>query len=487
MDNLSTSDSERAGLLNLSIQQLSALLRTREVSSREITETCLFAIDKLQPVLNPFIHVESDAALQQADIADREISRGQMKGPLHGIPLAHKDVFFRKGRRSTCGSKIRENFYPESTAFVLERIDAAGAVDLGGLNLAEFCVGPTGHNDYFGHCRNPWNPMHVSGGSSSGSGCAVAARLIYGSIGSDTGGSIRLPAGMCGVVGLKPTHGRVSLYGAMPRCWSLDVFGPLTRTVRDAAILFDAIAGFDERDPWSRAVAVQNCVEKLDCDIKGQRIGVPQNFLYPQLSNELKVVHDQSLAVFQNLGADLVPIQMPDPEELYRWTTIINRVEASHIHKEWIITRRDDYNTSTITRIADGFDTPAVDYIDALERRDQANKNFNEVVFRQCDVLYCPLLLIDIPTIAETDIRNEAAAVSIVHHVTQTTRWVSFVGLPTLALPIGFSSAGLPVSAQLIGPRFQEHRLLTLGDAYQKVTDWHKISPPNSSLNLGNT
>jgi len=476
--------SERQDLLGLSIHELSVLLRKREVSSREVTQSSLSAIEKLQPILNPFIHVEATAALRQADIADHEISRGEIKGALHGIPLAHKDIFFRKGRRSTCGSKIRENFYPETTASVLERIDAAGAVDLGGLNLAEFCVGPTGHNDYFGHCRNPWNLEYVSGGSSSGSGCAVAARLVYGSIGSDTGGSIRLPAGMCGVVGLKPTHGRVSLYGAMPRCWSLDVFGPLTRTVRDAAILFDAISGFDIRDPWSRVVGPQSCVEKLKRNIKGQRIGVPENVIYSQLPSNLKVVHDQALEEFQGLGVEIVSVKIPDPEELYRWTTIINRVEASSIHKEWILNRRDDYNISTIARIADGFTITAIDYIDALERRDKANIAFDEKVFNQCDVLYCPLLLIDIPTIVETDIRNEASASRIVHHVTQATRWVSFVGLPALALPIGFSPAGLPVSAQLIGPRFREHRLLTLGDAYQRVTSWHNINPPNSSLNL---
>lgn len=484
MGNSIKKNSARTGLLGLSIYQLGTLLRKREVSSREVTEKCLSAIEKLQPSLNAFIHVEPDLALKQADIADQEISKGKIRGALHGIPLAHKDIFFREGRRSTCGSKIRENFYPETTAAVLERIDAAGAVDLGGLNLAEFCVGPTGHNDYFGHCRNPWNPIHVSGGSSSGSGCAVAARLVYGSIGSDTGGSIRLPAGMCGVVGLKPTHGRVSLYGAMPRCWSLDAFGPLTRTVRDAAILFDSIAGFDGRDAWSRPVDIHGCVEKLDRSIKGQRIGVPENYLYPQLSYELKIVHDQALAVFKDLGAELVPIKIPDVEEIYRWTTIINRVEAGYIHQEWIMTRRADYNTSTITRIADGFDISAVDYIDALERRDQANEIFNQEIFQRCDVLYCPLLLIDTPTIAETDIRNELSAASIVHDVTQATRWVSFVGLPALALPIGFSSAGLPVSAQLIGPRFTEDCLLTIGDKYQNVTDWHNFSPPNSAVNL---
>lgn len=471
----------RSALLDLPLHELSTLLHRREVSSREATQACLRAIERLQPTLNAFIHVDTDAALAQADAADREIAKGKIRGPLHGVPLAHKDVFFRKGRRSTCGSKIRENFWPDVTATVIEHLDAAGAVDLGGLNLAEFCVGPTGHNDHFGHCRNPWNTDHISGGSSSGSGSAVAARLIYGSLGSDTGGSIRLPAGMCGVVGLKPTHGRVSLYGAMPRCWSLDVFGPITRTVRDAAMLLEAIAGYDARDPWSRAVEVPAYVAALGRSIKGLRITVPQNHLYPQLPSGLRSVHDQALAVFENLGAEVIPVDMPDPEDLYRWTTVINRVEASYIHKDWIRTRRGDYNVSTITRIVDGFEVSALDYIEALERRDQANRRFAREVFEHCDALYCPLLLIDVPTIAETDIRTEAPAPGIVHRVTQATRWVSFVGLPVLTLPVGLSAAGLPVAAQLIGLRFAEERLVTLGDAYQSATNWHDWKPPNSA------
>jgi aspartyl-tRNA(Asn)/glutamyl-tRNA(Gln) amidotransferase subunit A len=468
-------------VLDLSLHELSVLLHKREVSSREVTLACLRAIERLQPSLNAFIHVEADMALAQADSADRRLAEGHDKSPLLGVPLAHKDVFFRVGRRSTCGSKIREDFRPDVTAAVIERLDSAGAVDLGGLNLAEFCVGPTGHNDYFGHCRNPWNTAHISGGSSSGSACAVAARLIYGSLGSDTGGSIRLPAGICGTVGLKPTHGRVSLYGAMPRCWSLDVFGPIARTVRDAAMLFDMIAGYDARDPLSRAVEAPSCVAALGSDIQGWRIAVPDNYLYPQLPSGLKSVHDQALAVFGQLGAEVLPISMPDPEELYRWTTVINRVEASYIHKDWIKTRRGDYNLSTIARIADGFDVPAIEYIEALERRNQANETFMRQVFDSCDALYCPLLLIDVPTIAETDIRTEASAPGIVHRVTQATRWVSFVGLPVLTLPVGFSDKNLPVAAQLISPRFAEGRLISLGDAYQTATGWHHCKPPYSA------
>jgi aspartyl-tRNA(Asn)/glutamyl-tRNA(Gln) amidotransferase subunit A len=470
-----------ADLLDLSMHDLASRLHRGEISSREATLACLRAIERLQPTLNAFIHVEPEAALAQAEAADREIAQGRVRGPLHGVPLAHKDIFFRPGRRSTCGSKIREDFMPETTATVIERLDAAGAVDLGGLNLAEFCVGPTGHNDHFGHCRNPWNVEHISGGSSSGSGSAVASRQVFGSLGSDTGGSIRLPSGMCGVVGVKPTHGRVSLYGAMPRCWSLDVFGPITRTVRDAAILLETIAGYDERDPWSRASPVPSYQAALGVSIAGQRIGVPANHLYPQLPPTLRAVHDGALAVFADLGARVVPIDMPDPEALYRWTTVINRVEATAIHKEWIRTRRDDYNFSTISRIADGYGVPALDYVEALEGRARANERFEREVFAHCDALYCPLLLMDVPTIAETDIRTQAAAPAIVHRVTQATRWVSYVGLPVLTLPVGFSAAGLPVAAQLVAPRFREERLFSLGDAYEGVTRWHEHQPPHSA------
>ena len=246
-------------------------------------------------------------------------------------------------------------------------------------------------------------------------------------------------------------------------------------------MLLDAIAGYDARDPWSRAVEAPAYVAALGCSIKGLRIAVPQTHLYPQLPSGLRSVHDQAFAVFENLGAEVIPIDMPDPEDLYRWTTVINRVEASYIHKDWIRTRRDDYNVSTISRIADGFDVPALDYIEALERRDRANQRFAQEVFEHCEALYCPLLLIDVPTIAETDIRTEASAPGIVHRVTQATRWVSFVGLPVLTLPVGLSAAGLPVAAQLIGPRFAEERLVTLGDAYQSITRWHDRKPPNSA------
>jgi aspartyl-tRNA(Asn)/glutamyl-tRNA(Gln) amidotransferase subunit A len=224
-------------------------VRRGDVSSRELVSACVARIERLQPRLNCFIEVEAEAALAAADRADAERVRGGAKGRLHGVPLAHKDMFYRSGVRCTCGSTIRKNFRADTTATVLSRLDAEGAITLGALNMVQFAAGGTGHNGTFGDCRNPWNTDYSPGGSSSGSGTAVAARLVYGSLGSDTGGSVRLPAAMCGVVGLKPTRGRISCHGIMPRSWTTDVVGPLTRTARDCARLLTVLAGPDPMDP----------------------------------------------------------------------------------------------------------------------------------------------------------------------------------------------------------------------------------------------
>lgn len=464
--------------LELSLSQLSNAIRRRRISSREATTACLEAIDQFQPTINCFIHVEPERALAMAERADHDIAAGRRLGPLHGVPLAHKDIFYRAGCVSTCGSRIRKNWRPDISATVLQRLDSAGAVDLGGLNLAEFCVGPTGHNDYFGHCRNPWNPERISGGSSSGSGASVAARLVYGSVGSDTGGSIRLPAGMCGVVGMKPTHGRVSLFGAMPRCWSLDVFGPLTRTVRDSAIILQAIAGYDPKDECSRPVPVPSYTGALRQSAQGLRIGVPVNHLMPALHDSIRKIHEESLEALQAVGCEIVHLSMPDPEALYELTTIINKVEATAIHAEWVRTRPDDYNLSTITRVADGFEIPALRYIEVLNRRKESLADFKDAVFSKADVLYAPLLPIEIPTIAETAITSHNDAPVIVHEVTRCTRWVSYLGLPVLTVPCGFSSGDLPVAFQLVGRPFDEATLLRIGNAFQKETAWHKRRPP---------
>ena len=278
-------------------------------SARELVEAALQRIERWNPVVNAFISVDADACLQAADAADAARAAGRDLGPLHGVPLAHKDLFDRKGYQATCGSKVRRDRVAAGTATVLERLDAAGALNLGGLNMSELATGPTGHNLHYGHCRNPWNPERFTGGSSSGTGAAVAARLVPGGLGTDTGGSIRLPSAFCGIVGLKPTQGRVSRHGVMGLSFSLDNIGPMTRTVRDCARMTDVLAGHDPLDTTSARLPPPNCEAAVGRSVRGLRVGVVEDGHYTRyLSTEAAALLEDAKAVLAECGATLVPV-----------------------------------------------------------------------------------------------------------------------------------------------------------------------------------
>ena len=301
----------------LSLCEAAGRIRSRALSSREVTAACVERIERHAGALNCFIRFDPDEALAQADAADRALAAGDPIGPLHGVPLAHKDMFYRAGVACTCGSKIRRDFVPDRTATVLRRLDAAGALDIGGLNLSEFAHGPTGHNAHFGACRNPWNPAHISGGSSSGSGSSVAARLVFGALGSDTGGSVRLPAAANGLVGIKPTQTRVSRHAMMGLSFSLDNAGPLTRTVRDSARLLGVIAGHDPEDATSSDLPVPDYeAATLGPDIRGLRVGVPRNYYYDTVVPEVKALLDGSLRELAGLGVEIVEVTVPHHEHI---------------------------------------------------------------------------------------------------------------------------------------------------------------------------
>jgi len=464
-------------LSNLSLAALSGMIRTRDVTSLAATDACLDTIKANNPAINAFVRIDADCARQAAEAADRDIAHGRWRGPLHGVPLAHKDMFYRMGESSTGGSLILGERRADRTAAVIERLDAAGSVTVGWLNMAEFAAGPTGQNDHFGSCRNPWNLDYISGGSSSGSGAAIAARCVYGSLGSDTGGSIRLPAGICGVTGLKTTYGRVSRYGAMPRCWTLDVFGPIARSAEDCALILQAIVGRDDRDSSTVDMPVPNYFEELRLDLKGLTIGVPDNHFFPELEDVVRPMHHATLERLADLGAKIMRLPMPDPTPLYRLTNLVNKAEAAALHGRWIRERPHDYNLSTLARIEAGFHIPATAYIEALNLRPVILRDFTAAVFDQgCDVLYVPVLTGPVPTIAETTIEEAGATEAIIDKITRCTRWVSYLGLPGASFPCGFAN-GLPVSAQLIGRPFSEHTLLGVIHAYQQVTEWHQARP----------
>ncbi len=449
-----------------------------EVSSRELTQSCLARIEVWQPVINAFIHLEADLALQMADAADAARARGDALGPLAGVPMAHKDMFYRAGQLATCGSKIRRNFRPDYTGTVMQRLDAAGAVYLGGLNMSEFALGPTGHNVHWGACRNPWNPAHITGGSSSGSGAATAARLTFGAMGSDTGGSVRLPAGANGVVGIKPTYGRVSRYGAMGLSFTHDGLGPLTRTVRDNARIYGVISGADPHDPTCSQRPVPDfetaCVEP---DIKGLRIGVPQTYYRASLDPEVEPLIDASLRVLQDLGAVIVPVDIADPEPNTDLANLITASEGATLHGHWLRTRPQDYGAQPRARLEAGFAVSATDYLAALQSRPRMVREFCAAAFADCDVLHAPTFDMPIPTIEETDMSDRQGFAALLARVSRCTRPFNYLTLPALSLPAGFTANGCPASMQLIGKPFAEATLYRAGAAYEAATDFAAKAP----------
>ena len=444
----------------------------------EVAEACLTRIERLQPRLNCFIALDKQSALESARRADAALAEGKAPGALHGVPMAHKDLYYRAGRVSTGGTLIRKDFVPRYTATVLERLDAAGAVDMGSLNMCEFATGPHGLNDHYGHCRNPWNIEHICGGSSSGSGVSVAARLVFGSLGTDTGGSVRLPAGMCGLVGLKPTYGRVSRHGVMPLSFSLDHVGPLTRTVRDCARMMNVVAGPDENDPSSTAEPVPDYEAGLEEGVSGVRIGVPTNYFYEKTVDETRAGMKASLEVYRSLGAQVVTVEVPDPREIFALGQIVSRSEVATIHREWLATRPEDYSPQVRARTQQGLMIPATHYLEALSLRQKVLAEFVAAVFDKVDVLHMPMLSVPVPTIAETDVGASEGMERMLTALTWCTRPFNYLGLPVLTMPAGFSENGLPMSFQLAGRPFAEARLLAVGRAYEAQTRWHERVPP---------
>ncbi|MSO75536.1 MAG: amidase [Alphaproteobacteria bacterium] len=454
-------------------------VRARRISSRELTEASLKRIERRQPALNCFIAVDRDEALAAADGADAAVKAGRSLGLLHGVPLAHKDMYYRAGRVSTCGSKIRKDFRPSHTATVLERLDAAGALQVGTLNMSEFAFGPTGHNAHFGPARNPWNPAHITGGSSSGSGSAVGGRLVHGALGSDTGGSIRLPAAACGVVGIKATHGRVSRHGAMGISFSMDCVGPLARTARDCARLLAIIAGHDPKDPTSSRRPVPDYeAATVSPSVKGLKIGVPRNYFYDHATAEVKALLDQSLAVYRGQGAEIVEVTLPDHERLSDLASVLSTSEGATLHAAWLRERPGDYGAQVRARIQVGLAYPAVRYLEAAQVRAELMRRFVETVFGACDLLHAPVFAMPIPTIAETDMQDSQGFQRLIASLTHATRTINYLGLPSISVPAGFTRNGLPTAFQLVGRPFAEVRLFRAAALYEDATRWIDRMPP---------
>jgi aspartyl-tRNA(Asn)/glutamyl-tRNA(Gln) amidotransferase subunit A len=462
---------------NLSLAEAAKAIRERRLSSVEATRACLEALEQKGPVYNAVAGLDAGRALDDAAACDAELQRRSLRGPLHGVPMAHKDMFYRAGRVCACGTRIRKGWVADTTATVLSRLDQAGAVDMGRLNMVEWALGLTGHNAITGTPRNPDGIDHITGGSSSGPVIAVAARLSYGSLGSDTGGSIRFPAGCTNLVGLKPTYGRVSRYGAMPLSPSLDHVGPLTRTVEDAALLLQAIAGRDADDPTTSLQEVPDYADGLGDGIRGLRIAVPGRYEV-EIEPEVQRLLDGSIDVLRRLGAEIVPIDLRSVEHINRWRREVMMAEAAAIHRHWLTTRRDDYNPTTLARMEPGLSITAVDYLEGLRRRGPALEAFTDEVFARADLLHLPVMAVPVPRIDASDIGSRPDWVDFVNRLGWFMGPVNYLGLPALALPIGFTADKLPNAMQLVGRSFDEPTLLRAGFAYERETGFQLHAPP---------
>jgi aspartyl-tRNA(Asn)/glutamyl-tRNA(Gln) amidotransferase subunit A len=460
----------------MTLTEVARAIAMKQVSSHEVTRALLHRIAQWQPHLNAFMAIEAEAAMKAAEEADTALAKGELRGPLHGVPLAHKDMYYEAGTVVTCGSLIRRDFVATTTSTALQRLKDAGQVRLGSLHMAEFAYGPTGHNSHYGPVRNPWNVAHVTGGSSSGSGSAVAARLTFAALGSDTGGSIRTPAHFCGVTGLKTTWGRISRAGVMPLSQSLDTVGPLAQTAEDCALLLALMAGPDPEDPTASAEPVADYVAATKGSLKGLKLGVPTSFYVDDLDSEVARVLDETIAVLKREGADIVKVELPDQRQLLAASQIVLAVEAAAFHKRWLIERPQDYGSQVLMRLQNGLAVPAITYLEAMRWRGPALAA-HHVATARVDAVIAPPSPVPAPTVAESDVGGRANAPGLLQRLTLFARPVNYLGLPSLVVPAGFTRSGLPVGMQFIGRAFDEATLLTIGAAFQRATDYHARAP----------
>jgi aspartyl-tRNA(Asn)/glutamyl-tRNA(Gln) amidotransferase subunit A len=436
----------------MTIAEAAQALRSRRLSSVELTTQCLDQIAKLNPVLNAFITVTADSALARAEELDRELARGVDRGSLHGIPIAHKDLMWTKGVRTTSGSRIFADFVPDRDAPVVQRLAEAGTVMVGKAGLHELAYGITSDTPHFGTIRNPRNPEHSPGGSSGGSGVAVATGMAFMATGTDTGGSIRVPASFCGVAGLKPTYGLIDRRRVQPLGLSLDHVGPLARTVGDLRLALDAMSDSERRKP-------------APASIREIRVGLPENFYFDVVAPEVKAaVHDAAQRA-EKLGVRVIPIRVPDIEALNTAGLVILLAEAAAVHQS-NLHRRGDFGADVLALLDQGSLIPAADYVNAQRQRKQLLAEFRKL-FREIDCLFTPTTPITAPRIGQTEITLDGAQHNTRILTTRFVRGFNVLGFPALSIPCGVSPEGLPIGLQIIARPFEENLVLILGEALE--------------------
>ena len=454
---------------------LARRIEKRELSPVELTRAALERIEAVNPKINAFLTVIADEAMKAARVAETEILKGHYRGPLHGIPYGAKDLLCTKGIHTTCGSKILQDNISSMDATVVEKMRATGAILVGKTHLHEFAFGVTNHNAHYGPACNPWDLERITGGSSGGSAAAVAAGCVPMALGSDTGGSIRIPAALCGLVGFKPTYGRVSKFGVYPLADSMDHVGPLVRTVADAALVLQAIAGFDPQDATTVDRPKEDFSAALNGDLKGLRIGLPHNLETEPIDPEIKSAVSKAVKVFEELGAVVQPIEIPGMDRAAAMALLHLQAEAGFALAPYYRENADEIDPMVKERLDEAFELKAVDFLEAAHYRQKVVRRLAEA-FEKVDLLLTPATAICASKISDETVLIEGKKVPVGAAVTRYSRIYNFTGQPALVLPCGLSEQGLPMAMQLVGRAWEEALVLKAAHLYQqngfKIQSW---------------
>jgi aspartyl-tRNA(Asn)/glutamyl-tRNA(Gln) amidotransferase subunit A len=459
-------------LRTLTIRQIASQIREGKTSPTEITKLMLERIKRTDAQVKAYVTVLGEAELlKQAEAAELHLRSGCDLGPLHGIPVSIKDLFETEGIRTTCGSRLKQDYVPKTDCTVVSRLKSAGAIILGKTNTHEFALGgvtpPT---------RNPWHTQHIPGGSSGGSAAAIVACSAIVATGSDTGGSIRIPASFCGVVGLKPTYSRVSRAGVFPESWSLDHVGPIARRVEDSALMLKVMAGYDRSDPTSSHRRVPDYVERIQHGVRGLRVGVPGNHFFEHCDREVSDAVSSALEVLKELGCQLVDFEFPYLPEIMAAYTTIDSCESSAYHERELADRAEDFKPDVRLLLEQGLFIPATYYIQALRVRAMVFEAITNV-FQKFDVIVTPSEPVVAPAVGQGTVAIEKYEETVDGAEVRYLAPFNLTGLPALSIPCGFSRSNLPIGMQIIGDAFDESTVLRVGNAYESETDWHLKFP----------
>ncbi|WP_010093534.1 amidase [Ornithinibacillus scapharcae] len=448
----------------LTASELGSFIKSKQLSPVELTKHIFKRIDQADPTLHTYITPTKEIALKQATMAEKDIMRGDYKGPLHGIPIGIKDNYATKGIRTTDGSKLFANFIPEQNATTVKKLLGAGSIMLGKQNMHELAAGSTGTNPYYGTTRNPWNIRYMPGGSSSGGAASLAAGLAVLTTGSDTFGSIRLPAAMCGVYGLKPTYGLISTFGVIPTAWSLDTAGPMARSVSDLALMLQYMAGFDGKDPASLDVRIPNYMKNLHKGMNGVKIGIPTYYLRG-LDPDVDKLFQQAIHTLRRLGAEIKEMEIPELEMATYAGYAIVTGEASTFHYEWLKEYSEDYSVDIRSFFLSGALTAAPQYVRAQQARRKMVKALKQA-FSDVDILLGPTVPMTTPAYREDWIEQN---LEVVRKSMPFTAPINLTGIPSLSVPMGLDQRGLPVGMQFMGNHLSEALLFQIGKAWENT------------------